>query len=129
MLSVGLRRWHFLSWIYSSRHYPFLLSVDPVIGAVAAPWFIHENEEYWDAAHMAEHTCYVQDRIGVEHASFGFDFMDFFTGYEEAYVKGLKDASQAQNIVHELRKISISDTDLEKICYKNAIKILKTAFN
>lgn len=100
-----------------------------VIGAVAAPWFIHENEDYWDAAHMAKHTRYVQDRIGVEHASFGFDFMDFFTGYEEAYVKGLKDASQAQNIVHELRKISVSDTDLEKICYKNAIKILKTAFN
>lgn len=100
-----------------------------IIGAVAAPWFVDERVENRDVAHLVMHQLYLKKCIGIQHIAFGFDFMDFFDDYDSSFVKGLEDASHAQNCIYELSQSKIIDEDLEKIAYKNAILILKNAIN
>lgn len=100
-----------------------------LIGAVAAPWFVDENENNRDVMHLVNHSLFLKDFIGVDHIALGFDFMDFFEGYDNSYVEGLKDTTQAQNFVKELMKNDVKKEDLEKISFRNAILILKKALN
>lgn len=99
-----------------------------IIGAVAAPWFIDTDEKKWDAAHLCNHLMYMQKLLGIDHLALGFDFMDFFDGYEDSYVEGLRDASQAQNIICELQKNGLNSTDIEKISHINALNLLKQSY-
>lgn len=98
------------------------------IGAVAAPWFVDVQEQNWNVEHLIKHLEYIYDMIGINHIALGFDFMDFYEGYEKSYVKGLRNASEAQNMVFEMQKSFKKNTDIEKIAYQNAINILKKSF-
>lgn len=99
-----------------------------VIGAVAAPWFIDPLKENQDVEHLCKHQLYLKKLIGIDALALGFDFMDFFDGYNEDIVKGLEDTTQAKNYLLELQRNHITRTDIEKIAYKNAVRILKTSF-
>lgn len=39
--------------------------------------------------------------------------------------KNLEDASKCQNVIEELRKRGYSENDIEKIAYKNFLRVIK----
>ena len=60
----------------------------------------------------------------VFHKYTNTDFMDFLDGYDDEMTAGLKDATQAQNLVEALRKQNFSEEEIEMICYKNTYNFL-----
>lgn len=99
-----------------------------VIGAVAAPWFLSSDPQHRDLYQLVQHELYIKDLIGVDYLAFGFDFMDYFDGYDKAFVLGLQDASQAYEVIRELQIYIKNITDIEKISRYNALNILKNAY-
>lgn len=75
---------------------------------------------------LADHIDYIVNLVGIDFAAFGFDFCEFLS--EELKASNpvnLDDASQAQNIIEELRKRGYSETDIEKIAYKNFMRVIE----
>lgn len=75
---------------------------------------------------FADHIDYIVNLVGVDYVGFGFDFCEYLADeYIEAVPKGLEEASKAQNIIEELRRRGYSETDIEKIAYKNFMRVIE----
>jgi membrane dipeptidase len=72
---------------------------------------------------MADHFAYVADRIGVEHVGMGSDF-DGTT-----ISKHLGDSAGLPKLIAEIRSRGFSDKDMEKIAYKNWLRVLGKTWN
>jgi len=68
---------------------------------------------------IVAHFAYVAERIGVEHVAFGSDF-DGATMPEV-----MRDVSCYPALIESLRKTGFDDRDLEKIAYKNWLRVIK----
>lgn len=93
-----------------------------LIGLNSAGAFIDEKREKQTAEGLAKHAAYLKDLVGIESIACGFDFMDFFGDADSYLALDLKDASQAQSFVIELRKLDFSETEIKKICYQNVFE-------
>jgi membrane dipeptidase len=71
---------------------------------------------------IIDHIRYIADLIGVDHVAFGSDFDGTVIPSE------LGDASQFQKLVDLLREAGFSEQELEKICYKNWLRVLETTW-
>ncbi|MEG0709375.1 MAG: membrane dipeptidase [Longicatena sp.] len=97
-----------------------------LVGVVSAPCFIDSDKKDQDVAHLVKHIQYICELLGKEYVAIGFDFMDFYDGYENIYAKGLKDASQAQNIILEMQRQNFCAETIKDIAYCNALKFIKS---
>lgn len=95
-----------------------------IIGVVSAPIFVDKDKEKQDIAHLIDHIAYLKQRIGIERVALGFDFMDFYDDCEDFYTKGLRDSSQASNLITALQAAGFSFEEIEGIAYKNGVDIL-----
>jgi membrane dipeptidase len=68
---------------------------------------------------IVKHIRYIADRIGVEHVALGSDF----DGAE--IPKELKDAAGLPKLIDALRESGYSDNAIEKIAYKNWLRVIK----
>lgn len=68
---------------------------------------------------MIEHIKYIKNKIGIDYIALGSDFDGIDTDIE------LKDASMMPSFVRELEKNNFSVDEIEKITYKNALRIFK----
>lgn len=96
-----------------------------VIGMVSAGFFVAEEREEQDIAHLVAHMQYLKRLIGVEHIALGLDFMDDFKGCEETMLLDLNTPNTAQNIIAEMKKQGFTENEIEAIAYKNALRILQ----
>lgn len=97
-----------------------------IVGVVSAPGFIDEQKDKQDIPHLVNHIRYLKDEFGIERIAIGFDFMDFYDGYEDVHTKGMKDCSYAQKLVDELRNRGFSEKDIRMISHENALRVVKT---
>jgi membrane dipeptidase len=68
---------------------------------------------------ITQHIRYVADRIGVDHVAFGSDF----DGADMP--NALKDAAGLPKLIDQLRDDGFDDDAIEKIAYKNWLRVLK----
>lgn len=68
---------------------------------------------------IIKHISYVAERIGIDHVALGSDF----DGAEMP--DELKDVSGLPRLVYELEKSGFDKKSIEKICYKNWLRVLK----
>ena len=72
-----------------------------------------------DVETVANHIDHVRKLIGIDHIGLGSDF----DGVGDTLPTGLKDVSQYPNLIFVLLKRGYSDSDIEKICYKNVWRV------
>ncbi len=72
-----------------------------------------------DVEKVADHIDHVRQLVGIDHIGIGSDF----DGVGDTLPTGLKDVSQYPNLIFVLLKRGYSDSDIEKICYKNVWRV------
>lgn len=100
-----------------------------VIGVVCAPPFVSTEKDKQDIPHLAAHVKALKELIGIDHIAVGFDFMDFYDDADTyGVIQELANATQAQNFVEELRNQGFEEDEIGKICFENALRVVKQAY-
>lgn len=101
-----------------------------VIGMNAWPEFVHEQKP--SLQKLADHIDYIADLVGIDYISFGFDFCEYldsealsFTESDCLQTPGLEDASKVPDLLDILVKRGYGSEDIEKIAYKNIMRVFK----
>lgn len=68
---------------------------------------------------VVDHIDHIVKLIGIDHVAFGSDF----DGVDGMLPKGLEDASKYPNLIYHLLKRGYTESDIEKICYKNLWRV------
>ncbi|MBI1768705.1 MAG: membrane dipeptidase [Bacteroidetes bacterium] len=74
---------------------------------------------YADVATVADHIDHVVKLAGIDHVGIGSDF----DGVGDSLPTGLKDVSAYPNLIYTLLKRGYTESDIEKICYKNVWRV------
>ncbi len=74
---------------------------------------------YATVAQVAAHIDHVVKLVGVDYVGIGSDF----DGVGDSLPIGLKDVSRYPNLIAELLKLDYSETDIEKICGGNLLRV------
>lgn len=80
---------------------------------------IENNIGYADIADVIAHIAHVVKLVGVDHVGFGSDF----DGVGDSLPAGLKSVADYPNIIYELLRKGYSDTDIQKICSGNLLRV------
>lgn len=72
-----------------------------------------------DIERVVDHIDHITKLIGIDHVAFGSDF----DGVDGLLPKGLEDVSMYPNLIYHLLKRGYTETDIEKICYKNLWRV------
>lgn len=72
-----------------------------------------------DIERVADHIDHIVKLIGIDHVAFGSDF----DGVDGRLPKGLEDVSMYPNLIYHLLKRGYTESDIEKICYKNTWRV------
>jgi membrane dipeptidase len=76
---------------------------------------------YADVETVANHIDHVVKLAGIDHVGLGSDF----DGVGDSLPTGLKDVSQYPNLIYVLLKRGYTESDIEKICSGNVIRVWK----
>lgn len=76
---------------------------------------------YADVELVADHIDHVVKLAGIDYVGFGSDY----DGVGDSLPTGLKDVSQYPNLIYVLLKRGYTESDIEKICYKNVWRVWK----
>ncbi|MEM1946635.1 MAG: membrane dipeptidase [Candidatus Caldarchaeum sp.] len=71
---------------------------------------------------LADHIMYIYERFGADILAVGTDFFGLLYMDEPA---GLEDITKVSNLWTELLNRGVSEDDIEKIAYRNAVKVVK----
>ena len=74
---------------------------------------------YADVSDVVDHIDHVVKLIGVDHVGLGSDF----DGVGDSLPIGLKDVSGYPNLIYQLLTRGYSETDIEKICSGNLLRV------
>lgn len=75
-----------------------------------------------------EHVLHMVNAAGVDHIGLGLHFCEYlYTPDKYPLVEGLEDASHAQAIIKALLDAGLSEDDIEKIAWKNFIRVFSQA--
>lgn len=96
-----------------------------LVGVVSAGFFVAKEREQQDVVHLVEHIAYMKNLIGIDHISFGFDFMDDFDNYEDDVLLDMRHASQAQLVIEAMSAYGFDEEEIRKVAYENALNYLK----
>jgi membrane dipeptidase len=82
--------------------------------------YFKNNPAMWsDVKVVADHIEHVKNLVGVEYVGFGSDF----DGVGDSLPKGLKDVSDYPNLIRELLDRGFTESDIEKVCGGNLIRV------
>lgn len=104
---------------------------DGVIGVNACKEFLHENSP--SLKYFVDHIEYLVNITGIESVGIGFDFCDFLRtegekpndNYFKKNVDGLRNVTEASSVLKELKSRGFADSDIEKIAYRNFLRVIK----
>lgn len=82
--------------------------------------YFKNNPVMWsDVKVVADHIEHVKNIVGIDYVGFGSDF----DGVGDSLPKGLKDVSHYPNLIYELLKRGFSESDIEKVCSSNLLRV------
>ena len=92
-----------------------------VTGINYAAGFLCENEQKGrqTIAYAVEHIRYIRDKIGADHIALGSDFDGIQNDIE------LSDCSKTPLLLQALERAKLTADEIEKIAYKNALRVFK----
>lgn len=94
-----------------------------VVGINYCHAFVKEDESISTAKDLVKHINHIRDLIGIDYIGLGSDF----DGISNENIE-IKDASMMGLLIDELRLQGYSEEDIDKICYKNVLRVLKENF-
>ncbi len=92
-----------------------------VTGMNFAPSFLNNDKEFGKntCENVVQHVKYVKDLIGIDYIALGGDFDGLKPDFE------LKDCSLYYKIPEALHFAGFTDSEIEKVCYKNALIVFR----
>jgi len=104
-----------------------------VVGLNAFSDFVSDIKEERDIEHLVDHLDHMVEVMGIDHVGFGFDFDDylagetmaFFAEEESASTIGLENITKVPELIKILERRGYSKEDIEKIKYKNFLRVIK----
>ncbi|MCF6460689.1 dipeptidase [Clostridium sp. Cult3] len=107
-----------------------------VVGLNAFSDFVADEIEDRDIEHLANHVDHMVEVMGIDHVGFGFDFDDYLEGdtlsaFAEGDAKtiGFENITKVPKMIELLEKKGYSSEDIEKIKYKNFLRVIKQILN
>lgn len=96
-----------------------------VTGINYAAGFLCENEQKGrqTIAYAVEHIRYIRDKIGIDHIALGSDFDGIQNDIE------LFDCSQTPLLLQALERAKFTADEIEKIAYKNALRVFQESID
>lgn len=94
-----------------------------VIGINYNPPFLSDEDRFVTVKDIVDHINYIRGRIGIDYIGFGSDF----DGISNEQLE-LKDAAGMPAVLDELRRQGYSEEDIDKICYKNVLRVFRVNF-
>ncbi len=83
----------------------------------------HHPRAFATVADVASHVDHVRRLVGIDYVGLGSDF----DGVGDTLPLGLKDVSQYPNLIAELLARGFSESDVEKVCGGNLLRVWKSA--
>lgn len=100
-----------------------------VIGVNAYRNFLDNIEENKTVERYVDHIEHIISVGGINSVGIGFDFCEYLPSEEEDLnLKGLRNASDSQNVVKVLREREYSDNEIELIAHKNFKRVFEKIF-
>ncbi len=104
-----------------------------LVGINSFNQFVHKDVEKQNISMLVKHIAHMTDVMGIDHIGIGMDYCDFldnssmssFSSQENAYTKGLEDASKTYNLLTEMEKVGFTKAEIEKVAYKNFHRVIK----
>lgn len=97
-----------------------------VLGIAAVPNFIAEYSDDQTIENMAKHIDYAVKLMGIDHVGLGLDICHYLGGeFAHVRVKGFEEIDNIGNLLFYLKMMGYSDEDIEKIKYKNFMRIVE----
>ena len=94
-----------------------------VIGINYCHDFIKGDKSIATIKDIVKHIVYIRDLIGIDYIGLGSDF----DGISNKDLE-LKDASMMNELIIELKNQGFTDEDIDKISYKNVLRVFKANF-
>ena len=94
-----------------------------VVGINYCQGFIKSEKTLATIKDVVKHIVYIRDLIGIDYIGLGSDF----DGISNENIE-LKDATMMGRLIDELRAQGFSEDDIDKICYKNVLRVFKENF-
>lgn len=95
------------------------------VGMNSARNFVSKDKAKQNVEGFVDQIYYLIDHLDIDHVMLGLDMMDFLSSYDAANLDDLRTHAETQNIINELRKRGMKETDIEKIAYKNYLNMRK----
>ncbi len=103
-----------------------------LVGINAFNEFIHVDRDKRNVNYLINHIEHIVELIGIDHVAFGFDFFEYLeedtsqTFIEDPYrgTPGIEDISRAPNLIKKLKERGFSEEDIEKISYRNFLRLM-----
>lgn len=99
-----------------------LKKVDGLLGLTLANNFVSSNESEQTLEQFLKHLEYAINIMGVDNVCFGFDFMDYLDDFPNSNITEVNNASLSYRIIEGMKKMGLSQEDINKICYNNFYK-------
>ena len=91
-----------------------------VLGMNYCHAFVRETEGLATVKDIVKHINYIRDLIGIDYIGLGSDF----DGIGNKDIE-LKDASMMSLLLDELKNQGYTEEEIDKICYKNVLRVFK----
>ena len=85
--------------------------------------FIKKDVEFVTIKDIVSHIVYIRDLIGIDYIGLGSDF----DGISNERIE-LKNAAMMGKLLDELKATGFTDEEIDKICYKNVLRVFKENF-
>ncbi len=94
-----------------------------VVGINYCHNFVKKDDSLATVQDLVKHINYIKNLIGIDYIGLGSDF----DGISNENIE-LKDASKMGLLIDELKKQKYSEEEINKICYKNVLRVFKENF-
>lgn len=94
-----------------------------LIGIVAARNFVSKDKEKQNIKGLVDHIDYIKEIMSIDNIMLGLDMMNFLNDFNNSNLDDLQSHADALKIVDELRLRNYSEEEIEKICFKNYLKL------
>jgi len=99
-----------------------------VIGCMTSPAALAHisDRKHHNLDRYMEHLLSMIDFAGIDHVGLGLHFCEYLYDREKyPFVQGLEDAGHAQAIIKALFNLGFSEKDVEKIAWKNFVRVFR----